>query len=104
MDTNTNFAVCVPYGDQGWTKIWTYYSSKIVPYLDRCHVSDRYNPLAWMDCANALDHREVVQWGQDLWTLTQVGFKTDGDLSGAFNDVSLFSDSNWQGMLKLIDS
>ena len=74
-----------------------------MPYLDDCHVSDRYNPVAWMDCGNALDHREVKDWGADMYTLTHHGLKTNGDLDPAVEAMSLFADENWNMMMQMID-
>ena len=44
-----NIAYCVPYGNLDWENLMSNYSTRIVRFLSKSHVEDKFNPLAWLD-------------------------------------------------------
>ena len=58
-----------------------------MPYLDECHLGDKYNPLAWMDCGSGLYHTDVKKWSEDFFALTHHALGADGDLDSAQQEI-----------------
>lgn len=57
-----NIAYCTPYGNKDWGTLWSLYGTKIQPFLQGCHQGDRLNPIAWLDCGEAVYEIDVTRW------------------------------------------
>ena len=100
-----NIAYCIPYGNAQWEKLWTFYSDRILPFIDNCHSNDRLNPLAWLDCGTAIYESEVSDW---VNTYTALSFhhmtqkESGADMTYCANALSPYSIENWAKIMNTV--
>ncbi len=68
--TTKNIAYCNPYGNKEWQDLWSFYSSKISPFLSTCHHLERMNPVGWMDCGQAIYEEDTTFFAKEFSRLT----------------------------------
>ena len=101
-EDGTSYGYCNPLGNTKWKEFFTFYFEEVLPFIEGCHILDRWNPLAWMDCGESITNGEATQYNTLYKEVSYYQWMQDDSSKGCMKNILAEYDENWQVILDAI--